>query len=88
MKRHRHIECASSARETLKVLIEFPVDGNTPCFPLHFTCVNHQLSCHEPAGEGTVHGVVYQNEIGYTGPKMFQNNVSQDATIKTFNMIS
>jgi hypothetical protein len=46
------------------------------CTPL--ACVNHQLSSHEPAGEGAVRGVVYQNGIGYTGPKTFQYNVSPD----------
>jgi hypothetical protein len=36
---------------------------------------NHQLSDHEPEGEGTVCGVVY----GYTDPKTFQHNISQGA---------
>jgi hypothetical protein len=35
--------------------------------------VNHQLSCYEPVGEGTVYYVVCQNKVGYTSPKTFQN---------------
>jgi hypothetical protein len=50
-----------------------------------FVRVNHQLNRHEPTGEGTVRGVVYGNEIRCTGPKMLQNNVSEDFTIKTIS---
>jgi len=50
-----------------------------------FVCVNHQTSRHEPAEKGTVRGEIYRNEISYTGPNTFQNNVSQDATIKTMD---
>lgn len=42
----------------------------------------NQISRHETVGDGKVLGVVYQNEIGYTGPKILQNNVSKDASIK------
>jgi hypothetical protein len=28
-----------------------------------FHCVNHQLSCHKPTGEGIVNGVVYQTQV-------------------------
>jgi hypothetical protein len=36
-----------------------------------------QASRHETAGEGTMVGLVYRKEICYTGPKTFQNDVSQ-----------
>jgi hypothetical protein len=45
----------------------------------------NQLSRHQPTEEGTVRGEDYRNEIGYAGPKTFQNNVSQDAIIKTID---
>lgn len=35
----------------------------------------NQVGHHEPAGEGTMCGVVYQNEIGYNGPKTFQKTL-------------
>jgi hypothetical protein len=45
----------------------------------------NKVNRHEQPGEGTVRGVVYQNKISYTRPKTFQNNVSQDSTIKTID---
>jgi hypothetical protein len=52
-----------------------------------FRCVNHQLSCHEPSGHGTVHGVVYRNKLKYTGNTL-QSNISQGSTINTFSVCS
>jgi hypothetical protein len=46
--------------------------------------VNYQPYRHQP-GEDTVRGMVYRNEVGYTGPKTFQKNALQDPSIKTID---
>jgi hypothetical protein len=44
--------------------------------PVVFLCTAsvllNQVSRNEPAGEGTMRGVVYGSKIGYTGPKTFR----------------
>jgi len=36
--------------------------------------------------EGTMHGLLYENKIGYTARKIFRNNKTQNATIEVIDV--